>query len=559
MTVKHFFILFCFSISYLSQANPRLIYKKTPDLVSADAYVSYFTDSTGRLTFEEVQKNSGSIFTPNTKDFLNFGNMENPVWIKLDLENLSGDELYLMQELHDVRMLDVYLINTDRSVRSWFTGSMRPFGSHFLKRNTTVFDLGRKPATVFLRVHNPNIYLPVKIGSLQAVNNYLHHYDLFYGLIYGILIALILYNLFLFLMVKDRLFLYYFFYIVSSGYIILRADNHHQEFLFGQIPSFTFDINLSSTICIFFTLIFANSYLRIKETAPVFFRILACLMLVGILFLPSEWLPYKAWVNDLYQLLYMVIMVVLFICSVYIHFIGFRPARFFILAFGFYIFGVVNILLGFYGVRPMNTLSSAYIYQLCSVAEALLFSLAVAYRFNTYRKEATDARELALKSAQEHEELLLKNTRLLAEKLHVENNFREHREREEVEKLILSLEEDKYATGKISIPTIDGIILFPQKDISRLEAMGSYCTIHLSNNKKITTSRPMAHFGPMLDPNKFMRTHKSHIVNLDHVVSYIRGEGGSVELRGNVEVPVSRRLKKEVVGRLTDNTLPFRN
>jgi hypothetical protein len=243
-------------------------------------------------------------------------------------------------------------------------------------------------------------------------------------------------------------------------------------------------------------------------------------------------------------------MLVLLGASVYIHFLGYKPARYFILAFGFYIYGVVNIMLGFMGVVSMNDLLSAYIYQICSVLEALFFAFAVAYRFNTYRKEAKDAQEIALRRSQEHEDLLIKNNLLLAEKLQIEQSVKQYHGDKGINQLLQEIQSGNQLIKKISIPTIEGVIMFPVQDINRLEAMGSYCMIYLSDNKKITTSKPMSHFEQMIDSEQFMRIHKSHIVNLNNVVRYIRGEGGSVEMKDKSEVPVSRRLKTELLQRL---------
>lgn len=48
----------------------------------------------------------------------------------------------------------------------------------------------------------------------------------------------------------------------------------------------------------------------------------------------------------------------------------------------------------------------------------------------------------------------------------------------------------------------------------------------------------------------FFRTHKSHIVNLNCVERYIRGEGGSVVLQDGTEIGVSRTAKAELLSRL---------
>lgn len=546
-----FSVVLCLLVAFAAPAQKKFIYKSAKDLQALEPAAYYYIDSAKNMTFSRIRELPDSIFRLNTKSFLNFGNTDYPLWLRIDIKNESGEELYLLQQLHDVRMLDVYAIDGKNNRRSWFTGAMRPFGTNFLERNQTVFDLGKSPERVYMRVVNTAMYIPLKIGNIQSMATYFHHYDLFYGLICGILIALILYNLFVYWVVRDRLFLYYFLYILFSSLIIFKADNHHHEFIFKQIPNFSFDINFISTVAVFFVLIFSNSYLRIKELAPFLYWILFGLWGVGFVLLPSDWLPYRAWVSDVYQLLYMVLMIVLLATSIYIYFLGYKPARFFILAFGFYTFGVVFILLGFLGVTPMNTLLSAYTYHICSVLEALFFSFAVAHRFNTYRTEARDANALALKRSQEQEELLVKNTRLLAEKIRIEQEMNHLKDNEGVLRYIHQIQAGQQLVKKISIPTIEGVIMFPEQDISRLEAMGSYCTIHLTDYKKITASKPMAHFEQAIDPKLFMRVHKSHIVNLNDVVRYVRGEGGWVEMKDKTEVPVSRRLKAELLQRLS--------
>lgn len=531
-------------------AQKRFHYRTSDELQSVESFVYCRVDSSKVMGFDQIRQLPEEAFMLNTKSFLNFGNTEYPIWLRIDVENQSDEALYLIQELHDVRLLDVFLVDTNDSIRSWYTGAMRPFGAHFLKRSNTVFDLGKSPKRIYLRLQNTSVYVPLKIGNIQAISNYLHKYDLLYGGIYGVLLALMFYNLFVFAVTRDRVFLYYFFYISSSGYIIFKADNHHQEFVFHQISNFSSDINLSSAITLFFIILFANAYLRMKELAPKFFWTLVVLWLLCLVLLPFEWFPYQGWVNDIFQLLVISIMLVLLGASLYIHFLGFKHARYFVLAFGFYIYGVVNVLLGFMGIVSMNNLRAAYIYQICSVLEALFFAFAVAYRFNTYRKEAKDAREIALKRSQEHEELLLKNSQLLAEKLQIEQNIKSHQNNKDVNQLLQQIQSGSQSIRKISIPTVEGVILFPEQDINRLEAMGSYCMIYLSGNKKITTSKPMSHFEQMIDGEQFMRIHKSHIVNLNNVVRYIRGEGGTVEMKDKSEVPVSRRLKTELLQRL---------
>ncbi|MCY7351367.1 MAG: LytTR family transcriptional regulator [Cytophagaceae bacterium] len=103
---------------------------------------------------------------------------------------------------------------------------------------------------------------------------------------------------------------------------------------------------------------------------------------------------------------------------------------------------------------------------------------------------------------------------------------------------------------KLPVSTSEGVLLLPIADIIRLEASGSYCTIHLTPHKKILASKPLAEFEPLLDKIDFFRIHKSHIVNIHCVERYIRGEGGMVVMNDGAEVSVSRTVKAELLEKL---------
>ena len=104
---------------------------------------------------------------------------------------------------------------------------------------------------------------------------------------------------------------------------------------------------------------------------------------------------------------------------------------------------------------------------------------------------------------------------------------------------------------KLGVPTIEGLLLIPVSDIIRLEGSGSYATIFTSDKQKIVASKNLSEFEVLLSayPN-FFRTHKSHLINLNHVNKYMRGEGGSVIMSDGSEVEVARRRKEDLLGLL---------
>ncbi|MEZ2444586.1 LytR/AlgR family response regulator transcription factor [Chitinophaga sp. RCC_12] len=101
--------------------------------------------------------------------------------------------------------------------------------------------------------------------------------------------------------------------------------------------------------------------------------------------------------------------------------------------------------------------------------------------------------------------------------------------------------------GKIAIPTIEGLLFFNIADIICLEAKSNYTAISFSNHPALVASRTLKDFEELLPTDLFFRTHHSHIINLQYIKRYIRGEGGQIELENGAYVTVSRRKKEELL------------
>lgn len=89
------------------------------------------------------------------------------------------------------------------------------------------------------------------------------------------------------------------------------------------------------------------------------------------------------------------------------------------------------------------------------------------------------------------------------------------------------------------------------KHILYVEAGGSYCTLYVHGMPAMLVSAPLAKVMPHLDAEYFIRVHRSFLVNKLHIESI----AGNVLLVGKTSIPVSKSLKKEVLGRL--NLLSF--
>lgn len=103
---------------------------------------------------------------------------------------------------------------------------------------------------------------------------------------------------------------------------------------------------------------------------------------------------------------------------------------------------------------------------------------------------------------------------------------------------------------KIALPSIDKIEFREIETILRCEAETNYTTFHFTDNTKLLISRTLVEFEEILSNYGFIRTHKTHLVNLSHIKSFNKSDGCSVTLSNGHSIPVSRRRKEFVLEKL---------
>ncbi len=98
---------------------------------------------------------------------------------------------------------------------------------------------------------------------------------------------------------------------------------------------------------------------------------------------------------------------------------------------------------------------------------------------------------------------------------------------------------------KIAINSLDAVRYILINNIVRLEADGSYCRIYMDTGETIVSSKNMHHFETVLPQNRFIKVHRSHIINLNCIDAILKTDGGSIKLSNGHEIPISRRKKED--------------
>jgi two-component system LytT family response regulator len=101
---------------------------------------------------------------------------------------------------------------------------------------------------------------------------------------------------------------------------------------------------------------------------------------------------------------------------------------------------------------------------------------------------------------------------------------------------------------KIMLPTMEGFEIVNISTIIYCEAVDNFTRFHFETGQPLMICRTLKYFEDVLKEHRFMRIHRSHLINPDYVVRYSKGKGGSVTMKNDKELEVSPSKKEELLG-----------
>ncbi|MBS1563746.1 MAG: response regulator transcription factor [Bacteroidetes bacterium] len=121
---------------------------------------------------------------------------------------------------------------------------------------------------------------------------------------------------------------------------------------------------------------------------------------------------------------------------------------------------------------------------------------------------------------------------------------------QQLEILLQRLSQPPARFNRIALPTMEGLQLVSVDSIISCSSSSNYTILTLRDAPKLVVSRTLKEIEEMLEEYGFLRVHHSHLVNLNEIRKYIKGEGGNLVMSDGSTVDVSRSRKESLLRRL---------
>lgn len=379
--------------------------------VALGMHVETLEDAEGRLGLEDVRRSpNAERFAPADADPLNFGYTRSAWWLRFRLPGGAppGEQLLLEIAFPSIDRIEFYVPEAQPGGESRYwahiAGDTLPWDAREVRHRNHVF---RFPApgstgehTYYLRAVSGSVLtMPMTLWRPSAFAEQDRWAQLVLGLFYGLALALVLYNLMLLFAVQDRAYFYYVLYAAAFCIYLLCFDGLAFQYLW---PRSVWAANHALPLALSFTLMlgaqFSRNFLdtrRIVPRADIFMRAVVGGGALLAVFSVTGWVLDYGGVLRVISVFGVAGAAVATYAAVRALFLGYRPARYFLLAWAALIAFIAIGALRNFALVPTN-FATVYGLHIGFALDVLLLSFALGDRINLLRRERATAEAEAL-------------------------------------------------------------------------------------------------------------------------------------------------------------------
>ena len=362
------------------------------DRVALEQELRYLHDPDATLGLDEVRTRVDR-FVPVERWPPTFGFSPGAHWFHLTVRNASHPEpdwvLAIRYALLD--HADLYMVARDGRVREYRGGDRVPYDVRAVDHRHITFPVNLEAgaaAELWLRVASESsVQVPLELSTERAFLEPASGEHLALGAYYGVMLGLFLYNLILWVALRDRTFLLYVLYVGTFALGQMCLNGLAFQHFWPTRPDWGNDVLLVMIAASLVTMLaFARAFLDLRRRLPrtdrVFLVLIAALVAAAA---GIPWLGYRLTIEIETALVFVTAGSILY-AAVRTWLDGYRPSRNFLVAWAALLLGITTYAAVSFGLLP-KLFVTEYGIQIGSAAEMILLSFALADRINALREE----------------------------------------------------------------------------------------------------------------------------------------------------------------------------
>lgn len=380
-------------------------------------HISILEDASNKLNLNDVQKSDA--FIPSRVPIPNLKLSNSDFWIKFSIKNESNlNKIILALEYPMLSVCEFYSMR-DGKVQSMSYDDL--FSLRKYKHQNFLFDVDLpkgETASYFIRVKSSEqMMLPLVLGPPKEMAEKMLTNDLVWGIFIGLILVMVVYNLFIYISVKDSSYLYYVAYSLFVGLTQITLSGFTYRFILFDHPSWNhLGIILFPGLAGITGNLFMMNFLQTRENIPKFHKVIYAPLLIYSIAIILRILGYDQASYRAIDIAAITTVFITFTVTISLSIKGYRPAILFLTAFSMFFTGLLLFVLRNLGIVPYNDFSN-YTKEFGIALDVVLLAFALADKINTFKREKERSQEETLKALKENERIIREQNVILEQKV----------------------------------------------------------------------------------------------------------------------------------------------
>ncbi|WP_291721673.1 7TM diverse intracellular signaling domain-containing protein [Bernardetia sp.] len=421
--------MLCSSELSLAQSLPSILLEdKNQEYIITNklgVYEEVISDTIKKETIEIIQSKNFKVFE---KDILSINSGKHILWVKIPFQNNSELEKWYLEIGNGLADIDIFIPQNKEEKSSidfekTSMGFSLPFDKRFIKTNVFLIPIKlpkNEVTTIYLRIESDYFQAPFRIAPVEYYLERNHKIDLAEGIYYGFAIVMVLYNLFIFFTLKEKSYLYYLSYLLFLALAMAQLRGHFFEFLVFDLPIMNRYVPMIHSLSGIFASLFLIDFLNTKKNSHFFHTTLHIVISIFSLALIVSLLGFKPIASLINQIIAGLSTINALAAAIFIYYIGYKPAKYIIVGWSFYLIGVLLFVLAGAEIIPYNSFTSNGV-LFGSAIEMILLSVALAAKIDFYKKGKEELQGKMLELIENENKRLEKRVNERTEELNVVN------------------------------------------------------------------------------------------------------------------------------------------
>ncbi len=377
----------------------------------------FLIDSSMQFTINNIELNE---FSPlNETNYTDLQNTHS-TWVRI--KYTTSEEFSNVVLLIDQANLDTIELYQRGQLGIWektMYGNNFPFSTRKYETTHFIFDLqtATEEREIYLRIkNNVQTSYNIIIGENTTVFNYEQNGNILFAIILGVFAVMIMYNLFLYMVIKETVYLIYVIQSFFTGLLQTVLFGFSYQFFWpNKIQFQEYGLEFLTIVGTIFGLVFMNVFLKTKYHVPKLFRLSK--VFIGFYLVLGLVVWYNiTFVNAVLLVFQPIIALFILFVAIKVMVGGYRPARFYLLSWSVFLIGILIFVLSEVGIIERNNFTTLTM-TFGAGLETVLLSFALANRINILKSEQEEAVSKSFRLEKEKATLIQEQYLVLEQKV----------------------------------------------------------------------------------------------------------------------------------------------